>query len=373
MKEILITGGAGFIGSHLGRELLSRGYGIRVLDNLDPQVHGKVRGRPAGLDSRIKFLKGDVTSPRDVERAFKGAEGVFHLAAAVGIGQSMYKIAHYVKANSLGGAVVLEALVRHRLKIKKVVVASSMSIYGEGRYECVQCGALAPQLREERQMAAKNWELSCPKCHSTLAPAPTGEDKTLNPTSIYAVTKRDHEECFLAVGRAYSIPTVALRFFNVYGPGQALSNPYTGVGAIFSSRLLNGKSPLVFEDGKQTRDFIHVSDIAAASVIALEKENSAGEIFNVGTGKAVSVLRLAQLIARQLNVGIQPAVLNQFRAGDVRHCYADISKIREALGFKPRVDIESGIRDLVEWVKVQSAKDKVDSAVGELNKRSLVK
>jgi len=373
VKEILVTGGAGFIGSHLVRELLKRKYKVRVLDCLDPQVHGRVRGRPANMPTEVKFFKGDVTNPRDVEKALNGVDAVFHLAAAVGVGQSMYKIVHYVKTNTLGGAVMLEGIVRHRAQLKKVVVASSMSIYGEGRYECQRCGAVSPQLREEEQMKENKWELFCPHCQAILTPAATNEEKPLFPTSIYAVTKRDHEECFLSVGRAYAVPTAALRFFNVYGPEQALSNPYTGVAAIFSSRLLNGNSPLVFEDGHQSRDFIHVSDIVAGCILALEHESSAGEVFNVGTGKSTSILQLADLIARHLKLDIHPTILNKFRAGDVRHCYSDISKIQKKLGYEPRIPLEKGVEDLVEWVRVQTASDKVDTAVKELHKMNLVK
>ena len=259
--KILVTGGAGFVGTHLTRALVEKGFSVRVFDNLDPQVHGIIKGRPPHLPRRAEWMKGDVRDPRAVEKAFNGVDAVFHLGAAVGVGQSMYAIRHYVDVNSLGGATVLEAIVRHRKQVKKVVVASSMSIYGEGAYRCSSCGPVAPHMRPLAQLKKKQWEFVCENCGRSLRSIPTSENKPLYPTSIYAITKRDHEEEFLVVGESYGVPTVALRFFNIYGPLQALSNPYTGVAAIFSSRLLNGQPPLVFEDGRQSRDFIHVSDI----------------------------------------------------------------------------------------------------------------
>jgi dTDP-L-rhamnose 4-epimerase len=373
LQRILVTGGAGFVGTHLTQELVKRGAKVRVLDNLDPQVHGKARGRPRLLPRAVEWIKGDVTNPRTVQRALKGVDAVYHLAAAVGVGQSMYRIRHYVHVNSMGGATMLEAIVGNRQRMKKVVVASSMSIYGEGAYRCRTHGLLHPMLRSDQQLEQRKWEFSCEQCGAALESVPTPETKPLNPTSVYAVTKRDHEENFLAVGRSYGIPTVALRFFNIYGPYQALSNPYTGVAAIFSGRLLNKQAPVVFEDGQQSRDFIHVSDIVQACVLALSKDEANDEVFNVGTGLPTSVLRMAELLAGHLKARIKPELLNKFRAGDIRHCYADVTKIRQRLGFSPRVRIEDGVADLVAWVARQSGRDRVPQAVGELNRMGLVK
>jgi dTDP-L-rhamnose 4-epimerase len=285
----------------------------------------------------------------------------------------MYRIRHYVNVNSMGGATMLEAIVQNRQDVKKVLVASSMSIYGEGAYRCETHGIAYPMLRSDQRLEKREWEFSCERCGAALQAVPTPETKPLNPTSVYAVTKRDHEENFLAVGRSYKIPTVALRFFNIYGPFQALSNPYTGVAAIFSSRLLNGQAPVVFEDGHQSRDFIHVSDIVQGCVLALEKAEANGEVFNVGTGQPTSVRRMAELLAGRLKLGITPDVLNKFRAGDIRHCYADISKIQERLGFSPHVRIEDGVADLISWVAQQSGRDRVARAFGELDRMGLVK
>jgi len=373
VRKILVTGGAGFVGTHLCRALVEKGYRVRVMDNLDPQVHGKLRGRPPHLPKKVEWMKGDVTQPRDVERALKGVDVVYHLAAAVGVGQSMYAIRHYVNVNSMGGATVLESLVRHRKNIKKVIVASSMSIYGEGAYRCLRCGKVHPFIRPLSQLKRRQWDMLCPNCRSKLIPLPTPETKPLNPTSVYAVTKRDHEENFLAVGFAYQIPTVALRFFNIYGPFQALSNPYTGVAAIFSGRLLNKQPPIVFEDGRQSRDFIHVSDIVQACILALQRRQADYDVFNVGTGQPTSVLKMAELLNDHLGLSLRPKILKKFRAGDIRMCYADITKIKRRLGFRPKMDIKEGIPELVSWVRSQTGKDRVQKAVGELKRMGLVK
>ncbi len=371
-RKILVTGGAGFVGTHLCRELVARGHLVRVLDNLDPQVHGKRARRPRSLPTAVEWMRGDVTRPADVERAIAGVGAIYHLAAAVGVGQSMYQVRHYVNTNSMGAATVLESVIRHRKHIRKVIVASSMSIYGEGLCHCVTCGPVSPLHRTAAPRGRRDWDLRCAVCGSVLEPRPTPETKPLNPTSVYAVTKRDHEENFLAIGTAYRIPTVALRFFNIYGPLQALSNPYTGVAAIFSSRLLNGQPPLIFEDGQQSRDFIHVSDIVQACVLSLMKRQADYQVFNVGTGRATTVLQMARLLGQHLKVTYAPKVLNQFRAGDIRYCYADISKIQTLLGYTPKVSLEQGVPDLISWVAQQREKDSVPGAMGELKSLGLI-
>jgi dTDP-L-rhamnose 4-epimerase len=371
--KVLVTGGAGFVGSHTADALLAKGHEVRVFDSLEPQVHGENPTIPAYLNPEVEFIWGDVRDRDALKKAVAGVDAIFHLAAAVGVGQSMYEVYKYVEVNSLGGAVLLDILANDKHKVQKVVVASSMSIYGEGQYRCVNCGIVYPKLRSEAQLEEQKWEMRCPHCDGVAIPMPTGEDKPLFPTSIYAISKRDHEEMFLTVGWTYGIPTVALRYFNIYGPRQALSNPYTGVAAIFSSRLLNHNPPLVFEDGLQSRDFIHVSDIVQASMLALEKEEANYEVFNVGTGRQLTILDMGNILCEELDPEQKPVILNQYRAGDIRHCYADISRIREKLGFAPKVAFEDGINGLVDWVRTQQADDLVEKAKAQLLERRLVK
>ncbi|MGZ4430874.1 MAG: NAD-dependent epimerase/dehydratase family protein [Gaiellales bacterium] len=370
--RVLITGGAGFIGSHLADALLERGHEVRALDNLDPQVHPA--GRPDYLNPEIELVVGDVRDHDAVARALDGVDTVVHFAAAVGVGQSMYEIERYTSINSMGAAVVLEEIARCRDRLARVLVASSMSIYGEGRYRCPSHGLLSPQVRTDEQLDARDWELHCPACGADLEPLGTGEDKPVMPMSIYAVGKRDHEEMFLAIGRAHRLPVVAMRFFNVYGERQALSNPYTGVAAIFGGRLLNDHRPLVFEDGLQSRDFVHVSDIAAGCVAALETGGADYRAVNLGTGVSTSVLDVARELARGLGKEhLEPEVVNKFRAGDIRHCYSDISLARQLLGFEPSVSFADGMRELLGWVATQQAVDAVDTAASQLEAAGLTR
>ncbi len=378
--KILVTGGAGFVGSFLVEELHKQGNEVRIFDNFEPQVHG---GGPPNLHSLmtpsggfvkgIEMLWGDVRNAAQIEAALKGVDAIIHFAAQVGVGQSMYEIVKYVDHNTTGTAVLLELLSSRKYPIKKLVVASSMSIYGEGAFDCPKCGEVYPSLRALAQMQANDWEVRCPKCNATAKPKPTPETKPLLPTSIYAVTKRDQEEMCLSIGRAYDIPTVALRFFNIYGPRQALNNPYTGVAAIFSSRLLNHRAPVVFEDGNQSRDFVHVSDIVQANVLALTKDAANFDVFNVGTGRPTSVGEIGSLLARKMGVEIKPQFENKFREGDIRHCYGDVSKISKKLGYSPKVKLEDGIEDLISWVREQKAEDKFEQANAELKARGLTR
>ncbi len=370
--NVLVTGGAGFIGSHLVDALVERGYQVRVLDALVSQVHGE-NATPMYLNPAVEFVQGDVCDRELVDKALDGIDVVFHEAAEVGVGQSMYEIHRYVRANDLGTAVLLEAILERRPQIKKLVVASSMSIYGEGAYTCPSCGSIAPQLRPSAQLLERRWEVECPKCGEKLSPTPTTEEKPLFPTSVYAVTKQDQEQFCLAVGRSYGIPAVALRYFNVYGTRQALSNPYTGVCAIFSARLLNGNRPLIFEDGEQTRDFVHVSDIVQANLRALETDRADYQAINVGTGVATSIRTVCRLLAQGLGVDLEPEIVAKYREGDIRHCVADISKAKSLLGYEPQVSLERGIPELLSWVSAQAAKDKVESATAELESRQLVR
>ncbi len=371
-RTILVTGGAGFIGTHLTSALIEKGHRVRVLDVLDPQVHGSGPGRPSAED--IEMIRGDLLDPDALSRALAGAEVVFHLAAAVGVGQSMYEAARYTRVNSVGTAMLMERITAPGSRVEKVIVASSMSIYGEGRYRCAACGPVAPELRSREQLLDGRWEPPCPGCGERLEAVPTDESKPLNPTSVYGVTKRSQEETVLVMGRSYGIPAVALRYFNVYGPGQALSNPYTGAAAIFASRLLHQQPPCLFEDGEQGRDFTHVSDIVQANLLAMERSEADEQALNVGTGVLTSILDLARGLTRKLapDDGVAPRILGTFREGDIRHCYADIARIRTLLGYEPRVRIEQGFDGLAAWARTQESVDRFDRAAAELVSRGLV-
>jgi dTDP-L-rhamnose 4-epimerase len=367
--RILVTGGAGFIGSHLVDRLLADGHEVRVLDVLDPQVHD---GWPPYLPDAVERIEGDVRDHGAVARALDGVERLVHVAAAVGVGQSMYEIERYTSVNAVGAAVVLEEASRRLDRLEKVVVASSMSIYGEGLYRCVAEGrTCAPEPRSEAQLARRAWEPRCPSCGAPLEPVPTPETKPLQPLSIYAVGKRDHEEMFLVWGRAYRVPTTALRFFNVYGPRQALSNPYTGVAAIFASRLLNGRPPVIFEDGGQSRDFVHVSDIVAGVLLALEPGRGDFDALNLGTGVPTTVRQVCDVLADELRVDLEPELRQQYRAGDVRHCFGDITRARSVLGFDPTVPFRDGMSSLVEQLRDEVPSDLVDQATAALIERGL--
>lgn len=374
MKElsILVTGGAGFIGSHLVDALVNTGHRVRILDSLVEQVHGG--GMPDHMNREAEFIQGDVCDAAVVAKALDGTDVVYHQAAEVGVGQSMYEIVRYVKANDLGTAVLLEEMIKRPGQFRKLVVASSMSIYGEGAYRCEQCDVeVNPFLRPSEQLAAHHWDFKCETCDSDLLTIGTRETKPLFPTSVYAVSKQDQEQYCLAVGRAYGIPSVALRYFNVYGPRQALSNPYTGVGAIFSSRLMNDQPPTIFEDGEQSRDFVHVSDVVRANLLALDANGADNEPINVGTGRATSIVQIAEILAKGLGKDIRPEVVGKYREGDIRHCVADISKAERLLGYRPQVALEDGMRELLGWLETQEADDRVQAATNELASRSLVK
>jgi dTDP-L-rhamnose 4-epimerase len=324
------------------------------------------------LDARAEFMQGDMCDPRLLAHALAGVDAVCHLAAEVGVGQSMYEPVRYMRANTLGTTMLLEEISKNRTSVRKIVVASSMSIYGEGEYECANCGRVAPRLRDPRQLRAKQWEIRCPQCEGVLTAVPTTESKPLFPTSVYAISKQDQEQLCLVMGRAYGIPTVALRFFNVYGTRQALSNPYTGLCAIFSSRLLNGKTPLVFEDGEQSRDFVHVSDIVQANLLALEKADADYEALNIGTGIPTTVNQMARLLAKGLGKDIRGEITGQYREGDIRHCVADIAKAKRLLGYQPKISLQEGLRELLAWVSQQSAQDLVPQMQKELAARNLM-
>jgi len=370
MGNILITGGAGFIGSHLCNELITSGAKVRVLDNFSSQVHGHERKRPRYLSSEIELIVGDVRDSEVVRRALKGIDAVYHLVARIGVGQSMYEIKEYTSVNNVGTAVLLEALIER--PVERLIVASSMSIYGEGLY-ADSSGALYPSVeRCAESVRAGDWEVRGPRGEA-LIPVPTPESKPPSLSSIYALSKYDQERMCLMLGRAYDIPTVALRFFNIYGPHQALSNPYTGVLAIFASRLLNGNPPLIFEDGMQMRDFVSVYDVARACRLALEVKEAAGKVFNIASGSALTIRDLAVRFARALGKDrIDPEVTGKRRVGDIRHCFADISLAQSVLGYCPRIGLEEGMADLAGWLEGQIACDRVGEMREELASRGLM-
>lgn len=369
----LITGGAGFIGSHLADRLLARGHRVRVLDNLVEQVHGDVRARPSYLSPRVELNVGDVRDVSDVAAALDGVDVVFHLAALVGVGQSMYQAAEYVDVNVHGTAVLLEQLAKRR--IQRLVVSSSMSIYGEGQYVDESGAPARATERSLDHIRSGRWELEGLDGRP-LVPVPTREGKEPALESVYALTKCDQERLALIMGRAYDIPTVALRLFNVYGPRQALSNPYTGVLAIFASRLLNGRPPMLFEDGKQRRDFVSVHDVVDACLLAMERPDAVGRAFNVASGESRRVIDVASHIGKALGRELPPEITGKYRVGDIRHCFADITLARDQLGYEPRVSFEQGMRELAEFLRAQEsrgsvARDRVQEARRELETRGL--
>jgi dTDP-L-rhamnose 4-epimerase len=376
--KVLVTGGAGFIGSHLTDLLVASGHEVTVLDNLDPQVHGPHVHEPRFLLSHIakgavRFVKGDVINPLDVAAALEDAEVVVHLAAAVGVGQSMYAPHRYVHTNCTGSAVILDVVGRARGRIKRLVVASSMSIYGEGAYECTGCGNRPAEVsRDADQLRSGRWEPLCSSCGACLDAVPTNESHKPHIASVYAATKKHQEDLFMVFGQAYGIPTVALRFFNVFGSRQSLSNPYTGVAAIFTARLLSGRPPLVFEDGLQSRDLVDVRDVAQALLLSVELEVGGQHVLNVGTGHPVTIRDLAAMLADGLGVRQEPMLLNRYRQGDIRHCFADASRAREILGFTAEHTLATGLGHLLEWCRVQAFEETGERSLEELERRRLI-
>jgi dTDP-L-rhamnose 4-epimerase len=367
--RVLITGGAGFIGSHLADFLLADGYEVRALDNLDPQVHGTSE-RPAYLDPRVELLRGDVRNRDAVRAALDGVDAVFHFAANVGVGQSQYEIERYTSTNVGGTATLLDLLANDRCNVRKLVVASSMSIYGEGLYTDSRGNTVAPPIRDAEHLAAGDFEVRGSNGEA-LRPIPTPESKPSNCESIYALNKRDQEEYCLLFGRVYGVPVVALRFFNTYGTRQSLNNPYTGAAAIFISRIRRELPPLIYEDGRQQRDFIHVTDVARACLLALTSSDADGRVFNVGSGRAVSIGELVQILSNIAAFAAQPEITHRYRKGDIRHCFADITALR-SIGFEPRVSLEDGLRELFEWSVAQEIAQAQRATDDELEKRKLL-
>jgi dTDP-L-rhamnose 4-epimerase len=365
-KKLLITGGAGFIGTHLCGQLLKQGHRVRVIDSLSEQVHGDAG---PSLPDDVELIRGDVRDPHAVALALKGVDGVFHLAAEVGVGQSMYEIARYVGVNDLGTAVLLEQLIHN--PVQRLVVASSMSVYGEGSYKTPD-GTLIHNVRRRVGRGASGWDPTLPD-GTPLRPVPTDESKQPDLASIYALTKYNQERSCLIIGANYQIEAVALRLFNVFGPGQALSNPYTGVLANFGSRLLNGQRPLVFEDGQQHRDFVHVGDVVAAFCLAMECPSAVGQVFNIGSGHVYTIDKVARMLAQAMGFEhLPPDIMDKARAGDVRHCFAEISLARDRLGYNPTRHLETSLDELTDWITRSTARDRGEHAKRELEAHGLV-
>jgi dTDP-L-rhamnose 4-epimerase len=379
IRNVVVIGGAGFVGSHLVDKLVRDGLWVRVLDNLDPQVHPDGLP-PAYLNTRAEFVQLDLRDVGGLLDGIREAEAIFYLAGAVGVGDSMFRIRHYADVNVLGAANLLDILANQKHSVKKIVLASSVTVYGEGKYSCPVHGHVFPSVRSAEKSASQQWELRCPIqensgiCGETLTPHATDEERPLSPLSIYAMTKRAQEEMFLVVGRTYGIPVAVLRYFNVYGSRQALSNPYTGVAKIFASQIAQGRVPLIYEDGFQTRDFVHVQDVVQANMLALHRDEANGQIFNVGTGRPTNILEMANAVADSLGRKLAFEPSHQYRAGDVRHCWADITKIRTLLGYEPRMIFPAGLEDVSG--SAQSATSPVETAVrqaqAELSERGLV-
>jgi dTDP-L-rhamnose 4-epimerase len=351
LVKVLVTGGAGFIGSHTVDALLEKGHEIRVFDNLEPQVHGAARQPPRYLNREAELVVGDVRDQAALASALKGVQAVYHLAAATGVGQSMYQIAGYTDVNVLGTANLLDLLTTNRsCSVEKLVLASSRAVYGEGAGFCERCGKqVSPGIRSLQQLEDQKWDVTCPLCAGSVKPLPTTEDDPATPTSVYAISKMAQENLCLCVGQSYHIPVVVLRYFNVYGPRQSLSNPYTGIITSFVARILNGKAPEIYEDGLMTRDFVHVSDAVQANLLALETEAVNGEVLNIGTQSAISVLEVAQLIVEWLGADVEPEIIGRFRMGDIRHCTANVSKARRLLDYSPRIPtLHEGIGDVLD-------------------------
>jgi dTDP-L-rhamnose 4-epimerase len=373
IRSVLVTGGAGYIGSHLVDRLVADGYDVTVLDNLEPQVH-RTGAWPSYANARARYVRGDVRDRAVFEPLVLAADAVVHFAAAVSIGQSMYEIDRYVDVNTRGTALLLDILVNRQHHVEKMLVASSIGVYGEGAYRCATCGPVAPGIRSAEQLAARDWEQHCPSCGAHVASVPTPEDKPLYRDNIYSMTKYHQEEMVLLIGKTYGIPAVAPRFFNVYGPRQSLSNPYAGVAAIWLSRLLNDKPPTVFEDGGQLRDFVSIHDVVDCLMLMIETPGADYLPVNVGSGQTVTILEIARLLARILGKSTEPEVTQIGRVFDIRHNTADITRARQTLGYSPRVSLQQGFTELVEWARTTPdvAVDFFDRALQELQAKGLL-
>lgn len=376
--RVLITGGAGFIGSNIATKLVSKGHKVTVLDNLSTQIHGKNPEESSPLYrsiiEKVRFFKGDVTKREDWEKVIGDQDAVIHLAAETGTGQSMYDIERYNSTNVLGTALLWDILANQSHPVKKVIIASSRAIYGEGKYLCETDGIVYPQCRQDENLKKGDFNIKCPICAKNVQLLATCEDSKIHPTSIYGFTKQAQEEMSMIAGRSINLPVVAFRYQNVYGPGQSLSNPYTGILSIFSTRIKNGNEILIFEDGEESRDFVFIDDVTDATILGLEKSESNFQSFNVGSGETTSVLEVANILKEKYISTVQVSISGNYRLGDIRSNYAEISKIKTLLGFSPKIKFEEGISEFVKWVNHQDImKDNFQNSINEMRKKGLFK
>lgn len=377
-KKILISGGAGFIGSNLALYLIEKGYEVTVLDNLSEQIHGTDPGTTSPLfisiRDKVNFIKGTVTSADDWNKAIHDNEVIVHLAAETGTGQSMYQIKKYTDVNIGGTALMLDILANNKNSVTKVVVASSRAIYGEGKYLSKELGAVYPEHRLAKEMDTGNFEVTYPGTTESLQLVATDEESKIHPTSVYGITKQNQEQMVMTVCPSIGIAPVAFRYQNVYGPGQSLSNPYTGILSIFSTLIKNNKPINIFEDGKESRDFVYIDDVVKATCMGIEKEEANGQVFNVGTGKAIPVLEVANVLVKYYGAGVPLRVSGNYRLGDIRHNYADTTKIENLLSFKPEYDFETGLKRFTDWVNSQQVQQsKYEDSINEMRSKGLLK
>lgn len=369
-RNILVTGGAGFIGSFLVDSLIKDGFNVTILDNLEQQVHfGK---KPKYLSPSAKFIKGDVRDYNTFRKVLRGVDIIFHLASAVGVGQSNYEVKKYIDANVTGTANLLDLLVNSKHSVQKLITVSSMTGLGEGNYRCKKCGTVRPPLREVNQLKLKDWDIYCPNCHSKVSPIPTDEKAFESPNSIYAISKKTQQDMSLLIGSIYRIPTTVLRFFNVYGPRQSLSNPYTGVTAIFISRLKNNQPVVIYEDGLQSRDFVSVHDVVSALKLAMRKKSANYQLINIGSGQSTAIKDIAQILSQLLNTPNLLKISQEFRRNDIRHCIADISKAKKLLGWEPKISLEEGLEELIHWSEKEKASDQFSLAEKQLRSKGIL-
>ncbi|UOE41531.1 SDR family NAD(P)-dependent oxidoreductase [Chryseobacterium suipulveris] len=375
-EKILITGGAGFIGSNLALHLLEQGKEVVVLDNLSSQIHGNPDESPLyqSIKSKVTFIKGDVRNSDDWKQALKGVHKVVHLAAETGTGQSMYDIQKYIDVNCSGTGILLNYLANEEHEIDRVIVASSRAIYGEGKYHCTEHGIVYPESRKESDMAKGEFEPKCPVCNSELKLLPTTEDSKIHPSSVYGITKQFQEQTVLNVCGSLGIDAVGLRYQNVYGPGQSLKNPYTGILSIFSTQILNGNNINIFEDGNESRDFVFIDDIVKVTAMALDNENASGKSYNVGTGKQTTVLQVAENLRKIYGSEVEINISGNFRIGDIRHNIADLTQLQNDFQFTPEVMFEEGIAKFGNWVKTQKVEeDRYAKSIQEMKEKGLYK
>lgn len=373
-KNILITGGAGFIGSNLALKLIDKGCSVTVLDNLSPQIHAENSPLYASIKDKVKFIQGDVRNKTDWLLALNGQDVVVHLAAETGTGQSMYEIVKYTDVNIKGTSIFLDILANEKHSVKKMVVASSRAIYGEGKYKCLEHDMVYPTERKDYDMAKGDFHVKCPLCNMNAILMATDEGSKIHPTSIYGITKQVQEQMFMVMGKSLNIPAVAFRYQNVYGAGQSLSNPYTGILSIFSTRIKNGNDINIFEDGLESRDFVYIDDVVDATIMGIEKEGANYEVFNVGLGKAIDVLTVANTLIKAYSSSSKISVTGNYRLGDIRHNYADLTQIETKLGFKPKVSFEEGLQKFTKWVNEQEiVEDKYEKSIEEMKEKGLYK